>query len=193
VSRYSHTWQGLVWFDLPLAFVLVILYELFIKDPLITHLPAALNRRFFWFRGYSSYFSVWYFIAIVLSVLIGAASHIVWDGFTHPGGMFVHDFPVLERIINLDGYRIYVFHLLQYASGVLGVLIIIIMYFMLPKGELTKVKNITAFWLQVMLVTVVTLAIKLATGLPLHQYANMLVTVIDGAMLGLIVAALLAD
>jgi hypothetical protein len=67
------------------------------------------------------------------------------------------------------------------------------MYFMLPKGELTKVKNITAFWLQVMLVTVVTLAIKLATGLPLHQYANMLVTVIDGAMLGLVVAALLAD
>lgn len=193
VSRYSHTWEGMIWFDLPVAFVLVIIYELFIKDVLIAHLPAVANRRFYWFRGYNTLFSGWYFVAIVISIIIGTASHIVWDGFTHPKGMFVHQFAILNRIVNIYGHRIYIFHLLQYVSGIAGLLIIAITYYAQPKGQLTRAGSISAFWLQVTLVTVVTVAIKLATGLPLHQYANMLVTVIDGVMLGIIIASLLAD
>ncbi|MDP9081034.1 MAG: DUF4184 family protein [Bacteroidota bacterium] len=192
LSRYSHTWEGMIWFDLPVAFVLVIIYELFIKDKLISHLPAAANRRLYWFRGYRYVFSGWYLIAIVISILIGAASHIAWDGFTHPKGMFVQQFAILNQIVDVYGHRVYVFHLLQYASGLAGAIIIAITYYAQPKGELTKAGSIAAFWLQVILVTAVTVAIKLATGLPLHQYANMLVTVMDGAMIGIVVASVLA-
>ena len=193
VSRYSHTWEGLVWFDIPLAYILVILYEIYIKDKLITHLPTALNRRLFWFKGFRTYYSLGYFIAILFSVAIGAASHIVWDGFTHPRGMFVHDFPMLEQIIDFYGHRIYVFHFLQYASTIAGAIIIAAIYFTLPKGELTRVDNVAPFWLQVTLVMVVTVAVKLATGMQLHQHGDVLITAIDGALLGLIVASLLGD
>ncbi|MGZ3874770.1 MAG: DUF4184 family protein [Mucilaginibacter sp.] len=191
VSIYSHTWAGLVWFDLPLAYLLVIIYELFMKDTLITHLPAGLNRRFFAFRGYRAYYSLQYFFAIFISVLIGAASHIACDGFTHPHGQFVHDFPVLQRIIRLQGHRIYVFHFLQFAGTAAGMLIIALVCYFLPKGKLTRAKNIAPFWLQVALVTVVVVAIRLAAGISLQRHGDVVITLIDGGLLGLFVACLL--
>ncbi|HEY8781249.1 MAG TPA: DUF4184 family protein [Mucilaginibacter sp.] len=191
VSAYSHTWPGLIWFDLPLGVMLVIIYEFWVKDPLITHLPTALNRRFFSFKGYREYYSLQYFFAIFLSVLIGAASHIFWDGFTHRAGYFVHQIPELQSIINFYGYSVHIYTVLQYASTAAGALLILTVCFMLPKGKLTRPKQIAGFWLQVLLVAMVTIAIKLATGLPLYQYGNVLITVIDGGLLGLVVASFL--
>jgi len=192
LSVYSHTWPGILWFDMPLGVALVIIYELLIKGPLITHLPAGLNRRFYSFKSYRGYYSLQYFVAIFLSVLIGAASHVAWDGFTHPAGYFVHQIPELSRIVKFHGYRAHFYTCLQYASTAAGALLILIVVLMLPKGELTRAKHIAGFWLQVILVAMVTIAIKLATGLPLHQYGNVLITVIDGGLLGLVVASFLA-
>jgi len=192
-SAYSHTWQGLVWFDIPLAFVLVILYEIFVKEKLITHLPGALNRRFYWARQHVTFYSTGYFLAILVSAALGAASHIVWDGFSHPNGMYVHHWAVLQRVYNIYGYHLFGFTILQHGSTVLGLLFIAIVCLAQRKGELTRAKSITAFWLQVILVMVVTVAVKLATGLQLHQYANIIVTIIDGGLLGLVVASVLSE
>ncbi|MEO6979255.1 MAG: DUF4184 family protein [Mucilaginibacter sp.] len=192
-SAYSHTWEGLVWFDVPLAFVLVILYEIFIKEKLITHLPGGLNRRFYYARQHVTFYTVGYFIAILASVALGAASHIAWDGFSHPNGMYVHQWPVLQRVFNIYGYHLYGFTILQHGSTLLGLLFIAIVCLALPKGELTRAKSITGFWLQVVLVTVVTVAIKLAAGLQLNAYSNVIISIIDGGLLGLVVAALLSE
>lgn len=191
-SIYSHTWPGLVWFDVPLAFILVIIYELYIKDPLITHLPRTLNRKFYWFRGYRSHYTTAYFVAILISVGIGAASHLFWDNFTHPGGEFVSRFPYLKQVVRIHGYRLYVFTVLQHISTAFGLLFIVIICLSLRKGELTKAASITAFWLQLITVMLVTIAIRLATGLHLHDFSNLIVTIIDGGLLGLVIAALMA-
>ncbi|MEP6612611.1 MAG: DUF4184 family protein [Mucilaginibacter sp.] len=192
-SAYSHTWEGLVWFDVPLAFVLVILYEIFIKEKLITHLPGGLNRRFYYTRQHVTFYTVGYFIAILASVALGAASHIAWDGFSHPNGMYVHQWPVLQRVFNIYGYHLYGFTILQHGSTLLGLLFIAIVCLALPKGELTRAKSITGFWLQVVLVTAVTVAIKLAAGLQLNAYSNVIISIIDGGLLGLVVSALLSE
>ncbi|ASU36675.1 DUF4184 family protein [Mucilaginibacter xinganensis] len=193
LSRYSHTWQGFIWFDIPLAYILVILYEIFVKDKLITHLPAGINRRFFSLRGFITYYTLKYFLAILISVAIGAATHILWDGFTHPGGMFVKRFAYLSRIVKVHGYRFYIYTLLQHASTAAGALIILISYYMLPRGKLTRATSIAGYWLQIILVMVVVVAIKLATGMPLHQYGTLIVTVVSGGVIGLIVATMLAE
>lgn len=192
-SAYSHTWEGLVWFDVPLAFVLVIFYEIFIKEKLITHLPGGLNRRFYYTRQHVTFYTVGYFIAILASVALGAASHIAWDGFSHPNGMYVHQWPVLQRVFNIYGYHLYGFTILQHGSTLLGLLFIAIVCLALPKGELTRAKSITGFWLQVVLVTAVTVAIKLAAGLQLNAYSNVIISIIDGGLLGLMVAAFLSE
>jgi hypothetical protein len=193
VSVYSHTWEGLFWLDVPLGVMLVIIYEFWIKDPLITNLPTALNRRFFNFRGCREYYSLGYLVAIFISVLMGAASHIAWDGFTHPGGYFVKQIPELSQIIKFQGYRLYGYTILQHASTALGGLLILIVCLSLRKREKTRAKSIAGFWLQVILVTMVTIAIRLATGLPPQQYANVIITVIDGGLLGLVVASVISQ
>ena len=44
-SMYSHTWRGLFWFDLPLALLLIWIYNDLVKDKLIDHAPAYFNKR----------------------------------------------------------------------------------------------------------------------------------------------------
>ncbi len=151
---------------MPVGVMLVIIYEFWVKDPLITNLPAGLNRRFFNFRGCREYYSLQYLFAIFLSVLIGAASHIAWDGFTHPAGYFVRQIPELSQTITFQGFGVRLYTILQYASTVVGALLILIVVLTLPKGENTRAKHIAGFWLQVALVAIVTIAIRLATGPP---------------------------
>jgi hypothetical protein len=192
-SNFSHTWEGLVWFDVPLAFVLVILYEIFIKEKLITHLPGGLNRRFYWARQHVTFYTTGYFAIILFSVALGAASHIAWDELCHAKGLFENQLPVLHRMFHVYGHRVYGFTLLKHASTVFGLLFIAIVCLTLPKSEFTRAKSITGFWLQVVLVMVVTLAVKLATGLNLHAYGNVIINIIDGGLLGLIVASFLSE
>ncbi|MGN6395858.1 MAG: DUF4184 family protein [Mucilaginibacter sp.] len=193
LSIYSHTWQGLVWFDIPLGFVLVIMYEFFVKDKLIARMPAAANRRLYVFRGYRSHYTTGYLLAISISIALGAATHIEWDGLTHPQGIFVHRLPWLMRIVGIHGYHFYVFTILQYGSTLLGALIIWMSYLTLPKGDLTQAKSIAGYWLQILLVTAVVLAVSFAFGLNYHHYADVIVSFITGALIGLLVASFLAD
>jgi len=193
ISLYSHTWEGLVWFDIPLAFVLVLMYEFFVKDKLIDRLPTTSNRRLSCFRGYRSHFTAGYLIAILISVALGAASHIAWDGLTHPQGMFIHSFPVLMRIVRIHGYHLYVFTILQHGSTLVGALIIWISYLTLPKKELTKAKSVVGYWLQILLVTAVVLAIRFAFGLSYHQYADVIISFITGALIGLLIASFINE
>lgn len=193
LSLYSHAWDGLVWFDIPLGFVLVIMYEFFVKDKLIARLPAATNRRLSVYRGYRMHFTAGYLIAIVISVALGAASHIAWDGLTHPHGIFIHNFPVLMRIVKVHGYHLYIFTILQHGSTIVGALIIWISYLSLPKKELTRAKSIAGYWLQIILVAAVVLAIRFAFGLNYHQYADVIISSITGVLIGLLVASFLAE
>ena len=200
VSTYSHTWTGLLWFDLPLGIMLVIFYELWVKGPLIDSLTPGLYKRLFVFKGFRRDYTVAYFAAIFFSVAIGAASHILWDGFTHPTGYFVQHIPRLHRMILFHGRRYYVFSLLQHLSTIAGGVFILLVISSLPKKidlsvsarEQRGAKGILAYWLQIILVTVVFVVIRLAMGLGLHQYADLIINVIDGGLIGVIVASLLA-
>jgi hypothetical protein len=192
ISHYSHTWPGLIWFDLPVGVMLVIIYEFWIKAALISHLPAGLNRRFFNFRTCREYYSLQYFAAIFISVALGAASHIVWDGFTHPAGYFVQQLPALRSIVAFDGYSAHVYNIIQHASTAAGLLAILLVCYSLPGGQSTRANSVAGFWLQIALVAIVAVAIRLGAGLPWYQFGKVLVTAVDGALLGLVVASVLA-
>ena len=99
-SVYSHTWIGLFWFDLPLTMILAFIFHLIVRDTLIDNLPAFLQKRFIIFKNFN-----WVkhckqsFSIIIVSSIIGVATHILWDGFTHEKGQFVESFDVLRKII----------------------------------------------------------------------------------------------
>src|SRR5687768_8866206 len=97
-SEYSHTIPGLFWFDLPLGILLAFIFHLMVRNSLFENLPVIIKSRVFKFRQFNW---VKYFIrnwpVVILSVLIGAGSHIFWDSFTHTGGYFVKEVPVFSK------------------------------------------------------------------------------------------------
>src|ERR1700744_806705 len=145
-SVYSHQWDGLLWFDIPLGVALVIIYELWIKGPLMNNLPSWLNRRVSKLGGYRQDYTFSYLLSIIIAVVIGAATHILWDGFTHPTGYFVTNMHQLKHIVRWHGRRFPVYNLLQYLSTLAGGLFILIVIAALPKGQLTRAKSISSFW-----------------------------------------------
>jgi hypothetical protein len=190
-SIYSHTWAGLFWFDLPLGLVIIFVYQILIKDRVILHLPVALNRRFSRFRGVDKQGSfLQYLLIVVLSILIGAASHILWDGFTHPNGYFVTVVPFLSNTIHLGRHQLLVYKVIQHGSSIIGAITIILAVYALPLNNPKKNHHVIGFWVRIMFISIIVLIVRLLTGLSYHQYGNVIVTLIAGGFIGLIITSI---
>lgn len=115
----SHSLPALLWFCLPLGMALYLLFHLLLKAPLAAllpdawraQLPAQAMLRLPRATG----------LAIVVSLLLGAATHIVWDGFTHGTGFGVQALPLLSiSLFAVGEYHVTAYKLLQHGSTVLG-------------------------------------------------------------------------
>jgi hypothetical protein len=193
-SIYSHTWAGLFWFDLPLGLLIFFVYQALIKDKVILHLPMSLNRRLSRFRGVDMQGSfLHYLLIVVLSILIGAASHILWDGFTHPNGYFVRMVPVLSDTVQLGSHQLFVYKVIQHSSSIIGAVVIILAVYALPLSNPKRNHYIIGFWFQIIIISIIVFAIRLMTGLSYHQYGNVIVTLIAGGFIGLVITSLTAN
>ena len=150
-SRYSHTWTGLFWFDVPLSIVLLFIYHNLVRNTLIENLPFSFNVRLSAFRNFNwnKYFQE-NIVTVFISLVIGVASHLVWDDFTHNGGYFVRIIPFLSGYVDLFNHRISIADILQYGCSIIGGLVVVIALLKLPEGEKTKRDNILNFWLVVL-------------------------------------------
>lgn len=76
----THEFTAVLWLDPLLALALLAVFQLLLKRPLLALAPnrlaERLPRRFSWKRP-------WW---IALSLVIGAATHVGWDAFTHESG-----------------------------------------------------------------------------------------------------------
>jgi ABC-type xylose transport system permease subunit len=190
----SHTLLGLLWFDLPLGLLLTLIYLRVVKKPLINHLPRGLNEQFSPYTAHSTGIRLsWLYLTVLsTSVLIGAASHLLWDGFTHPTGSFVSTVPMITHIISLGSHRFYVYKLLQHLSTLAGLAIILAVILKLPKQKRTLHLPIKNYWIQVAAVMVITIIIRVLTGLSFRQYGHLVVTAISGFWLGLLLVSVLS-
>lgn len=191
-SRYSHTWTGLFWFDTPLALLLLYVYNIFIKDKLIDHLPLFLNKRFSGFKNSGKPNTRYYLFIIILSVLIGAATHIFWDDFTHPEGYFVKHIRLLKHHVFIFGHSFLLYNILQHLSSFIGAVIIAIAVYMLPVGKSTRLNHILYYWMLLTFIVLIILSIRLFTGLNWQQYGDVIVTCISGFFIGLIITSIIS-
>ena len=129
-SSSSHTFLGVFEFDLPLGLLLTFLYHYAVRDPLLYHMPIFFKARFASFRNFSWFeYFIQHWGVVILSLLVGIASHLLWDSFTHRLGFFVQHFPVFKNGIDLLGITFPVYRVVQHVSTFVGfaVLILIIM------------------------------------------------------------------
>jgi hypothetical protein len=124
-GRLGHSFAGLAYFCIPVGLFLLWLWHAILKVPLLALAPRHLSTRLsredlrFRFGGWSR------FVLILLSLWIGAALHVFWDGFTHYHGKFVHWLPVLLKPV-YHGMPLY--SVLQYASSIVGLIAIACAY-----------------------------------------------------------------
>lgn len=191
-SIYSHTLPGIFWFDLPLGLLLFLVYIIVVKNKLIDHLPRFLYRKVSVFKNNSnrSYFDISW-IVVILSILIGICSHLLWDGFTHPDGYFVKLLPVLSNTISLNGKSFYVYKMIQHSSTILGAVVIAISVYLLPASVVPrKAEKLLKYWTLVLMTTAVLLLLKFYTMGSVVQYGNLIVTAMAGICLGVTIASI---
>lgn len=119
--RESHSIAGLFWFCLPVGMCLYLIFHLLMKRALgalcppsiAVHLPNCSDKAPLLPRVPG--------IAIVASLLLGAATHLLWDALTHYGYLTVFVLPPLSAyLFSVGEYHVYPYKILQHASTVAG-------------------------------------------------------------------------
>ena len=185
-SDYSHTISGLFWFDLPLGILLAFIFHNIVRDSLFDNLPTILKSRLTKFKQFdwNNYFKKnWLVVAI--SVLIGAASHIFWDSFTHDHGYFVQTIPELTNTVDIFGRQVPTLKILQHSSTLLGGLVIAFALFKItPDKNVTGQSNIK-YWGILTTLTLTIIAVRLLSGLDYKLYGHVIVTAISAGLISL--------
>jgi hypothetical protein len=188
-STYSHTWAGLFWFDLPVAILLTFVYHDIVRNAFISNLPGLLksrlapNNTFNWNQYFIKNLPV-----VILSILIGSASHLFWDSFTHITGYFV----VLWNMagpISLFGSEIPLYKLIQHLSTLLGGVVIITAIYQMPVSITVTKKRIWPYWFMVIGIAILIVGLRLLFGLSFHRYWDILVTAISGAIIAVVLTS----
>jgi hypothetical protein len=192
LSIYSHTLSGLFWFDLPLAILLSFIFHTIVRDSLFDNLPGILNSRVSRFKQFdwNNYFKNNLFV-VTISVLIGAASHIFWDSFTHHNGYFVQTIPALRNTVDLFGSRVPCVKILQHSSTLLGRLAIAVAFFKLTPEKYVAGQLHLRYWVIFTILTLIILAVRFLSGLDFKLYGQVIVTAISALLISLTLTSLL--
>lgn len=91
--RKTHSWLGLVTWDLVLTIFGLVIWNYFSRDALVDLAPTFIRERISATRRLTR--AEW--ILVPLAALIGSASHVFWDGFTHANRFGSNYFKVLSN------------------------------------------------------------------------------------------------
>lgn len=191
-SNFSHTVDGLFWFDLPLGILLAFLFHNIVHDSLFDNLPTVLKSRFSAFRQFywNAHFKKNWFI-VIISILIGAASHIFWDSFTHSHGYFVEAIPALTKSVDLFGRQVQNLKILQHSSTIIGGLVIAFAIYKLPSDKSENDDVSFKYWIIFAILSLTIIALRLLSGLGMNQYGNVIVTAICAGLISITLTPLL--
>lgn len=140
----SHSLLGVYLYAIPMGLTVYFLYHLLMAPVIVSLLPKSLQRHLHQdlFIGRLPNIPSY---TLVLSLIIGALTHIIWDFFTHQSGIpqFVHwmDIP----LTSVDDYDIMPYRILQHFSSLFGLTLLIFWIWQWSskkKSELSKINKI---------------------------------------------------
>src|SRR5436190_2277820 len=113
----THSLLGILVIDVALAYCVLLVWFPFVRDPLADMAPEQVRSRLAERARLTR--RQWLLVAPAASV--GAATHFLWDSFTHPGRWGPNHIEWLRaEHVGLEGLR-----WSQYVSGVIGLAIVI--------------------------------------------------------------------
>ena len=126
-GSFGHTLTGMFVFDLPLGLTVLWLFHRYAKEPLAACLPEGARDRLHLGPPTLSINSFARLAMTVLSILVGIATHIFWDAFTHPRYWIYNHLHFLGKTVSfpLFGHRPW-YGILQYISSAFGVVVVLL-------------------------------------------------------------------
>jgi hypothetical protein len=126
VARYqTHSLVGLFAFCLPVGLTVYWLTLLLIRPAMIEVVPDGAYLRLQAAPAPASIrrLSAWLYAGAAL--LLGAATHLIWDAFTHEDARGVRMFPLLTDYgLEMGGHALHLYRWLQYGSSVFGLAVV---------------------------------------------------------------------
>lgn len=123
-SISGHSFIGSLRFDLPAGLLMLALFYLNLR-PVSRLLPYPHREAC---SAICSAISLPDFRSIMvacISVLMGAWTHIIWDGFTHSNGWCVRKLAAITpTLFSIGSYHVTVWHLLQHFSTAFGIVVL---------------------------------------------------------------------
>jgi hypothetical protein len=122
---WGHTLPGAFGMSLPLALIALWLFHRLVKVPLVHLFPDGVRARLTDQLVTFSFGPPRRFVLIIVSILVGVATHILWDSCTHGEYWIVRHSPFLNRVwhVPVIGGMFY-FVVLQFISSAAGLLIL---------------------------------------------------------------------
>ncbi len=191
-SEHSHTLAGIFYFDLPLSFFLAIIFHQVIKVSLIENLPASFQQRLHALKAtdFLLYLktNLWVF---VFSCLFGAGTHLLWDSFTHGGGVMVKEMTILNTTrIYYDGVYYPLWYSLQHGFSVAGLILLSYYFYQLKPSEVYAEKPSYGYLIIVLIVSAVTFYLRYRLGANMN-FGNTIVAIVSALLFGILTASVL--
>jgi hypothetical protein len=128
-DSYGHTLPGLFFYCLPAGISLLWFFHRFLKKPLIALFPRNQHGKLLAVSPDFHLGPARRFAAIAASIVIGAASHLTWDSFTHSNGWIASRFAIFHYTLPFPSpFGLQVTEALQYSNSLLGLLVLSIYY-----------------------------------------------------------------
>lgn len=100
-GRLGHTLPGTFILTLPAALLVLWIFHSLVKRPATMLMPDALRNRLVNHLGDFRFGGASRFLLILASLLLGIATHLLWDSFTHAGTWLYIHWPLLRASVNL--------------------------------------------------------------------------------------------
>jgi hypothetical protein len=188
-SVHSHTVAGLFYFDLPVTILISLLFHFVVKKNLIYNLPLFLQKKFqalleLDFIKYLKEHS-WIFLT---PALLGAASHIFWDGFTHNNSFFVRTLPFYKGAhVPFEGVKYPLWYALQHLSTWIGLAIVLTYVLLMRPWKIQSYsRQKFLYWFTVGSITLVITWTRFVIYPLGTDIGNLIVSIISGLLLALV-------
>jgi hypothetical protein len=192
-ADHGHTLAGLLYFDLPVTSLLALLFHLVVKRRLIGHLPAFLQARLQPLRqlDFTAYLKN-HALVFGISALVGAASHLFWDAFTHSDGYFVRRLPFYhQRYVPFEGVNYPLWYALQNISSWVGLTLVVI-YILSLKPRPGEVGTPSLwYWPFILAVSCLVVGLRFQFELSQARIGDLVIASISGLCVAVVLAGVI--
>lgn len=140
----SHSLIGLYLFCIPMGLTIYFLYHLLMAPVVVSFFPDKIKRHLSPDLFIGKLPSIPSHV-LVISLVLGALTHIIWDFFTHQSGIPQHILWMDTPMMAIDGYDIMPYRILQHLSSILGLGLLIYILMRWYK-RVTPLKGNNAYW-----------------------------------------------